>query len=86
MAVACHCRRYGHLLPRHHPATRLRPLANAQLLATSGISKPRLWDDVREGALYICPGYLFASLGLIWVLFCMPQLFNPYLLRVEDSR
>jgi hypothetical protein len=31
------------------------------------------------------PGYVFASLGLIWVLFCAAQLFNPYLLRVEDS-
>jgi len=28
---------------------------------------------------------VFASLGLIWVLFCAAQLFNPYLLRVEDS-
>ena len=31
------------------------------------------------------PGSVFASLGLIWVLFCAAQLFNPYLLRVEDS-
>jgi len=61
------------------------PSPTRSYLATSGISKPRLWDDVREGALYICPGYVFASLGLIWLLFCMPQLFNPYLLRVEDS-
>jgi MFS transporter, DHA3 family, macrolide efflux protein len=30
------------------------------------------------------PGYVFASLGLIWLLFCVAQLFNPYLLRVED--
>ena len=31
------------------------------------------------------PGTVFASLGLIWLLFCVAQLFNPYLLRVEDS-
>lgn len=31
------------------------------------------------------PGYVFASLGLIWALFCTAQLFNPYLLRVEDK-
>jgi MFS transporter, DHA3 family, macrolide efflux protein len=31
------------------------------------------------------PGYVFASLGLIWALFCTTQLFNPYLLRVEDE-
>src|SRR5215475_9411850 len=31
------------------------------------------------------PGYVFASLGLIWALFCTAQLFNPYLLRVEHS-
>src|SRR5215470_15307297 len=31
------------------------------------------------------PGYVFASLGLIWALFCTVQLFNPYLLRVEHS-
>ena len=31
------------------------------------------------------PGYVFASLGLIWALFCAAQLFNPYLLRVEDE-
>jgi len=30
------------------------------------------------------PGYVFASLGLLWVLFCAVQLFNPSLLRVED--
>ena len=30
------------------------------------------------------PGYVFASLGLLWVLFCGVQLFNPSLLRVED--
>ncbi len=32
------------------------------------------------------PGYVLASLGLIWVLFCSVQLFNPQLLRVEDIR
>lgn len=31
------------------------------------------------------PGYVFSSLGLIWFLFCVAQLFNPYLLRVEDG-
>jgi MFS transporter, DHA3 family, macrolide efflux protein len=30
------------------------------------------------------PGYVLASLGLIWVLFCSVQLYNPQLLRVED--
>ena len=30
------------------------------------------------------PGTVFASLGLTWLLFCVAQLFNPYLLRVED--
>jgi MFS transporter, DHA3 family, macrolide efflux protein len=31
------------------------------------------------------PGYVFASLGLIWVVFCTAQLFNPYLLRLDDQ-
>jgi hypothetical protein len=31
------------------------------------------------------PGYVFASLGLIWAVFCTAQLFNPYLLRVDDK-
>ena len=32
------------------------------------------------------PGYVLAVLGLIWALFCAAQLFNPYLLRVDDNR
>src|SRR5262249_16289438 len=31
------------------------------------------------------PGYVFATLGMIWVLFCATQLFNPYLLRVDEK-
>ena len=31
------------------------------------------------------PGRVFASLGLIWLLFCVGQLFNPYLRRVEEG-
>jgi hypothetical protein len=31
------------------------------------------------------PGYVFASLGLIWAVFCTAQLFKPYLLRVDDK-
>jgi DHA3 family macrolide efflux protein-like MFS transporter len=31
------------------------------------------------------PGYIFASLGAIWALFCLVQLFNPYLLRIERA-
>jgi DHA3 family macrolide efflux protein-like MFS transporter len=31
------------------------------------------------------PGYVFASLGLTWAVFCAAQLFNPYLLRVDDK-
>ena len=31
------------------------------------------------------PGYVFASLGMMWALFCVAQLFNPYLLRVGDK-
>jgi DHA3 family macrolide efflux protein-like MFS transporter len=31
------------------------------------------------------PGYVFASLGMIWALFCATQLFNPYLRRVDDK-
>jgi DHA3 family macrolide efflux protein-like MFS transporter len=31
------------------------------------------------------PGYVLASLGLIWAMFCVAQLFNPYLLRIENS-
>jgi MFS family permease len=30
-------------------------------------------------------GYVFASLGIIWTLFCAIQLLNPYLLRVDDK-
>jgi len=29
------------------------------------------------------PGRVFASLGALWALFCVAQLFNPKLLRVE---
>lgn len=31
------------------------------------------------------PGYVLASLGLIWAVFCVAQLFNPHLLRIENS-
>jgi hypothetical protein len=31
------------------------------------------------------PAYVFASLGLIWALFCAAQLFNPYLLRLDSA-
>ena len=31
------------------------------------------------------PGYVIAALGAILTLFCVAQLFNPYLLRVEDK-
>jgi DHA3 family macrolide efflux protein-like MFS transporter len=31
------------------------------------------------------PGYVFASLGLIWAVFSTAQLFNPYLLRVDKA-
>lgn len=31
------------------------------------------------------PGHVLASLGLIWVVFCVAQLFNPYLLRIENE-
>jgi DHA3 family macrolide efflux protein-like MFS transporter len=31
------------------------------------------------------PGYVLAGLGLILSLFCIAQLFNPYLRRVEDK-
>jgi MFS transporter, DHA3 family, macrolide efflux protein len=31
------------------------------------------------------PGYVFASLGIISALFCATNLFNPYLLRVDDK-
>jgi hypothetical protein len=30
------------------------------------------------------PGYVYAALGLVWALFCAAQLFNPYMLRMED--
>jgi len=30
------------------------------------------------------PGRVFAGLGAVWALFCLAQLFNPNLLRVED--
>ncbi len=32
------------------------------------------------------PGYVVAALGAILLVFCVAQLFNPYLLRVEDKR
>jgi hypothetical protein len=31
------------------------------------------------------PGHVLATLGLLLVLFCTAQLFNPYLLRAEDK-
>src|SRR5437899_1077586 len=31
------------------------------------------------------PGHVLAALGTLLVLFCAAQLFNPYLLRVEDK-
>jgi MFS transporter, DHA3 family, macrolide efflux protein len=31
------------------------------------------------------PGYVLASLGLIWAVFCAAQLSNPYLLSIEDK-
>ncbi len=31
------------------------------------------------------PGYVIAALGVVLTLFCAVQLFNPYLLRVEDK-
>ncbi|MES4787387.1 MAG: MFS transporter, partial [Nitrospiraceae bacterium] len=31
------------------------------------------------------PGYVIAALGAILSIFCLAQLFNPYLLRVEDK-
>jgi MFS family permease len=31
------------------------------------------------------PGYVLAVLGAILVVFCIAQMFNPYLLRVEDK-
>jgi len=31
------------------------------------------------------PGYVYAALGLVWVVFSAAQLFNPYMLRVEDK-
>ncbi len=31
------------------------------------------------------PGWVMGSLGVVLVLFCVAQLFNPYLLRVEDK-
>jgi hypothetical protein len=31
------------------------------------------------------PGYMLAVLGTIYALFSAAQLFNPYLLRVEDK-
>ena len=30
-------------------------------------------------------GYVLASLGLIWAMFCVAQLFNPYLLRIKTA-
>ncbi len=33
----------------------------------------------------INPGWVFAGLGLIGALFCIAQLFNPYLLKIEDK-
>jgi hypothetical protein len=31
------------------------------------------------------PGWILAALGVFIVIFCIGQLFNPYLLRVEDK-
>jgi hypothetical protein len=31
------------------------------------------------------PGLVTAVLGAVWVVFCIGQLFNPHLLRVEDK-
>jgi MFS transporter, DHA3 family, macrolide efflux protein len=31
------------------------------------------------------PGYVYGAFGLVWVVFCAVQLFNPYMLRVEDK-
>jgi hypothetical protein len=31
------------------------------------------------------PGAVIVVLGAIYVVFCLAQLFNPYLLRVEDK-
>jgi len=42
---------------------------------------------VLAGALggTINPGWVFAGLGLVGALFCTAQLFNPYLLKIEDK-
>ena len=34
---------------------------------------------------HLDPGHVLAALGLLLMLFCAAQLFNPYLLRVEDK-
>jgi hypothetical protein len=39
----------------------------------------------RIAAGVLDPGYVFAMLGLIWAVFCIAQLFSPYMLRVEDK-
>ena len=31
------------------------------------------------------PGYVYGAFGLVWVVFCAAQLFNPYIPRVEDK-
>jgi MFS family permease len=31
------------------------------------------------------PGHVLASLGLMWAVFCVAQLLNPYLLRIENG-
>jgi uncharacterized membrane protein len=31
------------------------------------------------------PGYVIAVLGAIFLVFCIAQLFNPYMLKVEDK-
>jgi MFS transporter, DHA3 family, macrolide efflux protein len=45
------------------------------------------FSTASAGALgrVIDPGYVFASLGLTWAVFSAAQLFNPYLLRVDDQ-
>jgi hypothetical protein len=42
---------------------------------------------ILSGALggTINPGWVFAGLGLVGALFCTAQLFNPYLLKIEDK-
>ena len=39
----------------------------------------------RMGRRHVRPGVVIAVLGAMLVVFCIGQLFNPYLLRVEDK-